>query len=258
MKKHVVFYAWQAILANSTNRGFIKKALEDAAKVIKKDGTLDIEPVIDRDTEGVPGSPDIAVTIFEKIASASVVVADVSFVGSQQDGRPTPNPNVMIELGYAFRAIEYERVIMVFNNAYGDVERLPFDLKMRRAVEYNMPEEVTDRSIERKALQGKLEKALRASLATIKPAKPVVDILNGNATPPPLLINGSAASIDQGLWILSGLVKVINYTDQPMRITPRELLVGGAEWPVHSFIFQETNTQPSPKLPFRLMTVMRR
>src|SRR5690348_2239535 len=110
MKKHIIFYAWQAILPNGTNRTFIQKALEDATKAIKLDGTLDIEPVIDRDTQGVPGSPDIATTIFEKIASASVVVADVSFVGSQRDDRPMPNPNVMIELGYAFRAIGYERV----------------------------------------------------------------------------------------------------------------------------------------------------
>jgi len=160
-------------LPNGTNRTFIQKALEDATKAIKLDGTLDIQPVVDRDTQGVPGSPDIATTIFEKIASASVVVADVSFVGSQRDYRPMPNPNVMIELGYAFRAIGYERVIMVFNNAYGDVEKLPFDLKMRRAVVYTMAQEVTDRSGERKVLQGKLENALRASLAALNQQSPL-------------------------------------------------------------------------------------
>jgi hypothetical protein len=249
MKKHIVFYVWQSDLPNSTNRGFIEKALQDAAKVIKTDDTLEIEPVIDRDTQGVPGSPDISTTIFEKIASASVVVADVSFVNGQKFERPTPNPNVMIELGYAFGTIGYERVIMVFNNAFGDVEKLPFDLKMRRAIKYTMPEEVQERSVERKELQRQLENALRASLAIVKPEKPVVDILNGNASPPPLLITGSAASTDQHLWVLSGLVKVVNYTDQFMRITPRQLLVDGAEWSVHSFIFQELKKQPSPKLP---------
>jgi hypothetical protein len=66
---------------------------------------------------------------------------------------------------------------------------------MRRAVVYTMPPEVTDRSSERKVLQAKLENALRASLASIRPAKPIVEILNGNGTAPPLLITGSAVSI---------------------------------------------------------------
>lgn len=247
MKKHTVFYAWQAILPNSTNRGFIQKALEDAAKAIRTDGSLDIDPVIDRDTAGVPGSPDIARTIFDKIVSASVFVADVSFVGKQEDGRPTPNPNVMIELGFAFRALGEERVIMVFNDAYGDVEKLPFDLKMRRATTYAMPESTTDRGSERKALQGKLEAALRASLAKIKPAVPTVEILNVNGTGEPLMITASAASeTDPRIQVLSGSVKVVNYTHLPVRIAPRELLVDGVEWPVHSVIFQELKPS-SPK-----------
>lgn len=164
--KRVVFYAWQSDLPNNTNRSFIQRALEDAAKDITVDDSVDIEPVIDRDTQGIAGSPDIARTIFEKIASADVVVADVSIIKGQAE-RPTPNPNVMIELGYAFHALGHERVIMVFNNAYGDVEQLPFDLKMRRATQYTMTEKATDRSVERKLLQSKLGTALRASLSSL-------------------------------------------------------------------------------------------
>ncbi len=33
--------------------------------------------------------------------------------------------------------------------------------------------------------------------------------------------------MDQRFWILSGRVKVVNYTAQPIRITPRELVVDG-------------------------------
>jgi hypothetical protein len=163
--KRIVFYAWQSDLPNRTNRGFIQDALEGAARAIKSDDTVDIEPVIDRDTQGVAGSPDIAKTIFEKIVSADVVVADVSIISRQQEGRPTPNPNVLIELGYAFHALGHERVILVFNDAYGRVEELPFDLRMRRATTYNMAAESTERSTERKLLRAKLEEALRAALA---------------------------------------------------------------------------------------------
>ena len=163
--QRTVFYVWQSDLPNSTNRGFIQKALEDAATDISADDTVDIEPVIDRDTQGVPGSPDISKTIFEKIASADALVADVSIINKEQRSRPTPNPNVLIELGYAFHALGHQRVILVFNKVYGRIEDLPFDLRMRRAITYDMPEESTDRSTERKRLQAIFEEALRAALA---------------------------------------------------------------------------------------------
>src|SRR6266446_2290788 len=60
-----VFYSWQSDLPNATNRGFIEKALEEAAKSIRAEGSISVDPVIDRDTAGVPGSPDIASTILE-------------------------------------------------------------------------------------------------------------------------------------------------------------------------------------------------
>jgi len=75
----VVFYTWQSDLPNATNRGFIQQALENVAKAITADDTIDVEPVIDRDTQGGAGAPDIAKTIFQKIAVADVVVADVLF-----------------------------------------------------------------------------------------------------------------------------------------------------------------------------------
>jgi hypothetical protein len=164
----VVFYSWQSDLPNATNRSFIEQALKNVANRITADDAVDVEPVIDRDTQGVAGAPDIAKTIFQKIASADVVVADVSIIGECRTGRPTPNPNVLIELGYALRAVGDERVILVFNTAYGEFEQLPFDLKMRRALPYYMPQSTTDRATERKGLEAKLEPAIRAELASIR------------------------------------------------------------------------------------------
>src|SRR5258708_32648261 len=104
--RSLVFYSWQFDLPNATNRGFILKALENAAKAIRDDDSIEVEPVIDRDTDGVPGSPDIASTIFGKIDQAQVFVCDISIINSDalyQDAtgqnvaaRPTPNPNVLI------------------------------------------------------------------------------------------------------------------------------------------------------------------
>jgi hypothetical protein len=170
--RRIVFYAWQSDLPNATNRGFIQKALENVAAAITADDGVDIEPVIDRDTQGIAGAPDIAKTIFQKIATADVLVADISIIGGQPESRVTPNPNVLVELGYALHALGDERVVLVFNTAYARFEQLPFDLKMRRAIPYCMPASATDRATERKVLEGKLDLAIRTALASVKSEPP--------------------------------------------------------------------------------------
>lgn len=167
--KATIFYSWQSDLPNATNRGFIGQALADAIKVLQVDGTVEVEPVLDRDTEGQSGSPNIADTIFRKIDEAAVFVADVSIIGSAGDNqRSTPNPNVLVELGYAFKTLGHERVIMVVNTAFGAVEELPFDLRMRRTLSYHMTVE-SPRGDERRRLQDNLEVALRGTLAAARP-----------------------------------------------------------------------------------------
>lgn len=159
-----IFYSWQSDLPNATNRGFIEKALEDAAKSIRNDNSIEVEPVIDRDTIGVPGSPDIAHTIFGKIEQAQVFVCDISIINQNTSPRPTPNPNVLIELGYAIKTLGWDNIIMVMNSAFGKPEELPFDLRMRRVVTYRMPQESEDRATERKKLEGTLTAALQSIL----------------------------------------------------------------------------------------------
>lgn len=167
--KQIVFYSWQSDLPNPTNRGFIQEALESAAAIIAADASVEIEPVVDRDTQGVPGSPDIASTIFSKITAADAFVADVSIIG-RTNSRSTPNPNVLIELGYALKALGHENVVLVFNRAFGKIEELPFDLKTRRILTYDMPLEGKPRGAERKTLERQFEGALRAALGTRTPS----------------------------------------------------------------------------------------
>lgn len=162
-----VFYSWQSDLKGATNRNLIQTALENAAKTLKTDDTIQVEPVIDRDTSGVPGSPDIANTIFTKIDQAQIFVCDVSIINSGEKTRLTPNPNVLIELGYAIRALGADRVIMVMNTAFGSPEALPFDLRMRRITTYHMPADSSERAGERKKLEQTFIAALRSILNTI-------------------------------------------------------------------------------------------
>src|SRR5437867_643324 len=106
-----VFYSWQSDLPNSTNRGFIQKALERATSSIRTDGSIKIEPVVDRDTLGITGSPSIADTIFAKIDSTDVFVSDVSIVTPVDASRRIPNPNVLLELGYALKRLGWNRLL---------------------------------------------------------------------------------------------------------------------------------------------------
>ncbi len=144
-----VFYSWQSDLPNSTNRGFIDQALQSAAKNIIADVDAEIQPVIDRDTAGVPGSPDIRHTIFSKIGASQVFVADVSIIG-KVDNRFVCNPNVLIELGYALKALGDDRVLLLNNVAFGRVEDLPFDLRGRRVIAYTAHQGQPEKSEERK------------------------------------------------------------------------------------------------------------
>jgi hypothetical protein len=165
----IVFYSWQSDLPNRTNRGFIQAALEKAAKAIANDSSNDDVPIIDRDTKDVPGAPHIAKAILAKVAAA-----DVSIVQGRGEDRPTPNPNVLIEIGYALCSLGDARIVLLMNDAYGAPEDLPFDLKMHRVMTYNMPEDTADRSIERLSLQKKLEGAIRAALDSFNPKLPPI------------------------------------------------------------------------------------
>ena len=97
-----IFYSWQSDLPNRTNRRLIGDALEKAAKNLGADEALDVEPVIDRDTLGAAGAPDIKETILEKINQCDIFVADVSILNPRAR-KPAPNPNVLFELGYAVK-----------------------------------------------------------------------------------------------------------------------------------------------------------
>lgn len=190
--KHVIFYSWQSDLDPALTRNFIEEALDRAVRDLNRDETVSVEAVMDRDTAGVAGTPGISETIFQKINQCDVFVCDVSIVNASTDSiseasffqrilraiaevvlertfkyrrvkRPTPNPNVILELGYAAARIGWNRVILVQNTAYGDMGTLPFDLRGRRIVPFNLSTKES-RPDERPKLREQLQTALRRAL----------------------------------------------------------------------------------------------
>lgn len=160
-----IFYSWQSDLPNATNRGLIERALEQAAKAIRSDPELIVDPVIDRDTADVPGAPDIGATILDKIDRSSVFVADVSIINRNSRFRSSPNPNVLIELGYTLKALGGHRVVLVANTYFGPPDELPFDLRQKRVITYHSAPSDTSRKDGRGQLALELERAIRSILA---------------------------------------------------------------------------------------------
>jgi len=162
-----VFYSWQADLPSRATRAFVEECLERAAKTVRADNSLNVDVRIDRDTADVGGSPAIAETILKKIAGAEIFVPDVSIVARTKDGKACPNPNVLLELGYAVSVLGWDRIIMVMNTAFGPITDLPFDLRGRRVMPYVVDAEAgAPKAEQRRNLEAKLTEAIAAILGT--------------------------------------------------------------------------------------------
>lgn len=169
-----IFFSWQSDVPNKVGRSLIEKALENAIGQVRSDLLVE-EPDretdlrIDKDRQGVPGMPPIVDTIFSKIDKAIAVVVDVTFAGRRPNGDPIPNPNVMIEYGWALKSRSYNRVIGVMNKAYGDPndEQLPFDMRhLGRPIVYHLPADASSDAIAaaKKALSSQFAGHLREIL----------------------------------------------------------------------------------------------
>ena len=74
---------------------------------------------------------------FKKIDNCDLFVADVSLCYKcSQNEKMSPNPNVMVELGYAAKVLGWERIICIANEDYG--KELPFDVAHNRVIFYSL------------------------------------------------------------------------------------------------------------------------
>jgi hypothetical protein len=166
-----VFWSWQADRPQRVCRNLIKEALELAIPRAAQQLELDESerPEIDHDTKGVAGWVEIANTILKKIEAAAVFVGDVTYVAQTSQGKNVPNPNVLVELGYAINLLK-ERIVLVQNARWGGKpDDLPFDLRHRRApITYNLDPKATPEEYEnvKEALAAELSRVLAALLGS--------------------------------------------------------------------------------------------
>ncbi len=192
MSEFRIFYAWQSDRPANLCRSLIRQALDNAAEKLQDDLAIDDAPrvEIDQDTQGAAGSPLVAETIFRKIRECDAFVADLTFTGKRTDDQesPAPNPNVLVEYGYALHALGEERIIAVFNKQFGNPEDLPFDLRHRRwPIRFRTSGDGSDeksqavRRSERTKLAGTLTQAIKTIVQ--KEGKRVVDSIAADTRP---------------------------------------------------------------------------
>lgn len=156
--RRTIFYSWQSDSPNRTNRGFIGDCLRRAVEALHAANVITEGLDIDRDTLNEQGSPDIAATILQKIETCDVFLADVTIVNTDapEQYRRMPNPNVLVELGFAAHARSWDRILCVVNSAFGSEQDLPFDIRHRRLISYELPADADSKDQARKQLVGVL------------------------------------------------------------------------------------------------------
>ena len=101
------------------------------------------------------------------LSSGSILI-----FGSTADAKRSPNPNVVFELGYAVAKVGWNRIVLLFNEAFGVFPKdLPFDFDRHRASKYSLNES----SAPKKKSYGPLEDVLVTAISAIiteNPRKP--------------------------------------------------------------------------------------
>lgn len=161
-----VFWSWQSDLDSRVTREVVRFALDAAITMLAADVEEADRPSLTSDTQGVAGSPDIVATILRKIDEAAVFVGDVTPIAVSASGKACANPNVLLEMGYANKALGEQRVIQVWNTAFAGatLDKLPFDMRGRRGpLAFDLASGADTATL--RAVRSKLAKDLAGALA---------------------------------------------------------------------------------------------
>ena len=142
MKTFNIFYSWQSDIPSNKTKNFIRDCIDEAINFC--DDTKAYEPIRDEATKGTTGSPDIVSTLFSKIDDCDLFIADISlcFTKTENGMKRSPNPNVLVELGYAVKTVGWDRIVCLCNTEFG--EKFPFDIEHNRITKYSFNEETKE------------------------------------------------------------------------------------------------------------------
>ena len=133
-RQYKLFFSWQS--EDKKSRKTLDVALQNAVEALNDRG---IRLEIDHSTLGESGMPSIDQTILRKIDACDIFLADVTPVTTYQKSsgngmqvsKDVPNPNVLLELGYAMSALGVGYVIVAAHQGNWIPENMPFDINHR-------------------------------------------------------------------------------------------------------------------------------
>jgi hypothetical protein len=251
---HTIFFSWQSDTPGNCGRSFIEGTVRRAIELLAAEVTVesverDDALAFDSDTQGVAGTPPIVDTIFKKIDDCAVFVSDMTLVAKRvEKDELMPNPNVLVEHGWALNSLTHSRILAVMNTAYGErrAENLPFDLRhMRWPIPYRLTPgaspEATQKERERLAL------VLKDAIGAILRSPDFKTAIAADAPPPRPFVqaipkfgqarfregDAELGVIDSAFTALPGAGKGIRLAPGPaiwLRVMPA--LDPGKTWPV--------------------------
>lgn len=153
-----VFFAFQMDTEDKFGKGFIQSAVEIAIQQLKDEG---LEVTLDYGFRGTPGTPPLLDEMLKKSDESDMVIVDLTYTSAKEwlnakeiggddtskwisiekdaDRKPSPNPNVLLETGYAWAKKGTYRTLAIMNEAFGSPKLLPVDLKgFRWGITYNL------------------------------------------------------------------------------------------------------------------------
>ncbi len=177
-----IFFSWQMTTDAKYNKYFILDCIEKSVKKLKNKPELNgVEFEIQEGISGESGSVQLASKIMdERIPNCDIFIADLSIINHNfpdtipveiQDSlresvKPTPNSNVLLEYGVAYKSIQEERIIGIINGTLGSLKEnqdlLPFDIKhLRFPLEYKYSPKENDKEKAQNQLISGLTGALK-------------------------------------------------------------------------------------------------
>ncbi|MCI9846956.1 hypothetical protein [Flavobacterium pectinovorum] len=169
-----VFFAFQMDVEDKFGKGFIQSAIEIAIAKFRSEGT---NVSLDFGFRKTPGTPLLIDEMLRKSNESDMVIVDLTYTSAKEflaaeiigedadstsiripkgDRKLSPNPNVLLETGYAWAKKGTYRTLAVMNEAYGSPSDLPVDLKgFRWGITYNLNESNNEN---RKAVRAELAK----------------------------------------------------------------------------------------------------
>lgn len=164
MRKFKIFYSWQSDLPGNKTRNFIRDCIDEAIDFAEESEAIEAER--DEATKDTTGSPNIVTTLFSKIDDCDLFIADVSlcFTSNTPEGKKSPNPNVLLELGYAVKTLGWERVICLCNTDFG--KEYPFDIAHNRITNFSLEGK------SKKEVMGDISKIIFFDIRALRKAQP--------------------------------------------------------------------------------------